>query len=72
MTETEKYLWEWVKENIKREIKEVGYKSGDILPSYRESCKKYSVSMPVVIHAYDSLEREGLIYKVCGKGIFLS
>lgn len=45
---------------------------GDQIPSEREICEKYDVSRSTVRQAVAELEREGYIYKVHGKGTFVS
>ncbi|WP_053367736.1 GntR family transcriptional regulator [Bacillus sp. FJAT-27245] len=42
------------------------------LPSEREICDKYEVSRTTVRQAINEMEREGLIYKVHGKGTFVA
>ncbi|MBA5851206.1 GntR family transcriptional regulator [Clostridium sp. cel8] len=47
-------------------------KENDQLDSEREICQKYSVSRTTVRQALDELEKERYIYKVHGKGNFVS
>ena len=49
-----------------------GLAAGDKLPSESELCRRHSVSRTVVRQALDEMEREGLIYKVKGKGAFVT
>lgn len=42
------------------------------IPSEREICEMYDVSRTTVRQAMDELEKEGYIYKVHGKGTFVS
>ena len=44
----------------------------DQLPSEREICDKYDVSRTTVRQAINEMERDGLIYKVHGKGTFVA
>ncbi|GHI00088.1 GntR family transcriptional regulator [Neobacillus kokaensis] len=47
-------------------------KENEKLPSERELCELYSVSRTTVRQTMQSLERDGYIYKVHGKGSFVS
>lgn len=47
-------------------------KPGDRMPSEGEMCSHYGVSRTVVRQAVDELGREGVIYKVKGKGTFVT
>lgn len=49
-----------------------GLYEGDKLPSENELCRLYGVSRTVVRQALDEMEREGLLYKVKGKGAFVT
>lgn len=49
-----------------------GLAAGDKLPSESELCRHYGVSRTVVRQALDEMEREGLIYKIKGKGAFVT
>jgi GntR family transcriptional regulator len=49
-----------------------GWFAGDKLPSESELCLRYGVSRTVVRQALDEMERDGLIYKVKGKGAFVT
>lgn len=48
------------------------YKPGDLLPSQNEMCAKYGVSNHTVREAIGSLVHEGLLYRIQGKGTFVS
>jgi len=48
------------------------YKENDKLPSERELCEIYDISRATVRQTIQELEREGYIYKVHGKGTFVS
>ena len=47
-------------------------KPGDRLPSEGELCGRYDVSRTVVRQALDELEHQGIVYKVQGKGTFVT
>lgn len=53
-------------------IEDGNLKEDDRLPSERELCEKYRVSRSTVRQAIQELEKEGYIYKVHGKGTFVS
>lgn len=48
------------------------FQVGDTLPSEPELCRLYGVSRTVVRHALQNLEHSGRIYRVKGKGTFVS
>lgn len=58
--------------NILIEKIENNMKENDKLDSEREICKKYGVSRTTVREALDELEKNKYIYKVQGKGNFIS
>jgi GntR family transcriptional regulator len=41
------------------------------LPSLTELCNDSGLSMSSVQHAVDVLKKEGLVYGVCGRGVFI-
>jgi GntR family transcriptional regulator len=49
-----------------------GWVAGDKLPSESELCLRFGVSRTVVRQALDEMEHEGLLYKVKGKGAFVT
>lgn len=51
---------------------EASMKENDQIPSERDICEEYDVSRSTVRQAITELEREGYIYKVHGKGTFVS
>jgi len=55
-------------------LRDIGssWASGDKLPSESELCLQYGVSRTVVRQALDEMEREGLVYKIKGKGAFVT
>ena len=48
------------------------YRPGEGLPSLRNLAIELKVNPNTVQHAYDELEREGLIYSQRGKGLFVA
>jgi GntR family transcriptional regulator len=48
------------------------YRSGEPLPSLRAMSAEIQVNPNTVQRAYDELEREGLIYAVRGRGLFVT
>lgn len=48
------------------------FKENDKLPSERELCELYDISRATVRQTIQELEKEGYIYKVHGKGTFVS
>ena len=58
-------------EVLRQQIKDLAAEcSGLALPSENELAEKHHISRATVRHAFDLLEREGLIYKARGKGTF--
>ena len=53
-------------------IEEGDLNADDQLPSERELCEKYDVSRSTVRQAIQELEKEGYIYRLHGKGTFIS
>lgn len=53
-------------------IERGGYKADDQLPSERELCDTYEISRSTVRQAIQELEKEGYIYRLHGKGTFIS
>ncbi|WP_368260347.1 GntR family transcriptional regulator, partial [Clostridium paraputrificum] len=56
---------------LKKQIKE-NMKENDKIPSEKEICDMYSVSRTTVRLAMAELEKDGFIYRVQGKGSFVS
>lgn len=57
---------------IMDEIRSGGWSAGAKLPSEKELCKKWGVSLITVRSALKELNDEGVIYKIQGKGSYVS
>lgn len=65
-------IYEQVKENIKKQIVTGVLSGGDQLPSVRELATQLVINPNTIQRAYHKLESEGYIYKIAGKGTFVS
>lgn len=65
-------LYEQVKEGFIRLIVTGALSPGDQLPSVRELASELSINPNTIQSAYRELEAENYIYKVAGKGCFVS
>lgn len=65
-------IYEQVMDQIKNEIMEGTLTGGDLLPSVRGLSKELKISALTVKKAYDSLEAEGFVNTVHGKGTYVS
>ncbi|MBS4205675.1 GntR family transcriptional regulator [Lederbergia citrea] len=65
-------LYNIVKMKIMEKIKSGKYQVGDKLPTEMELCEEYSVSRTTIRIALQQLALEGRIYRVQGKGTFVS
>jgi GntR family transcriptional regulator len=57
---------------IKNQIAAGIYTPGSSLPSEREMCEQFGISRTTVREALHRLEREGLIRKAAGRGVFVA
>ena len=64
-------LPEKVSDQIKKMIARGGSRRGDPLPSYRELCTRFNVSLLTVKRAMDELSKEGIVHVQPGKGVFV-
>ncbi len=64
-------LYVQLKEVIKQQIAEGILKEGDPLPSERELCKIYNISHITVRQALVELTKEGILFRVPGRGTFV-
>lgn len=65
-------IYEQIVIQIKKEIQEGRYKSGDPLPSIRKMASEHQISALTVKKAYDQLEAEQIVKTVQGKGTFIA
>ena len=65
-------LFQQVKESIRRKILDGTYAPHQKLPSERQMIEAFSVSRITVRQALSQLQRDGLIFKINGKGTFVS
>lgn len=70
--EADRPVYVQVQDYIKRLITQGALQAGQRLPSTRELAGLLGVSRNSVISAYDSLEEEGFVYAVTGKGNFVA
>ncbi|WP_428908860.1 GntR family transcriptional regulator [Niallia sp. Krafla_26] len=59
-------------ERIQKQIANGDLQPGDALPSEREFAEKYHISRMTVRQALTQLENDGYIYRIRGKGTFIS
>lgn len=57
---------------IRQQVEEGRYNPHDPIPSERQLELQYSLSRPTIRQAIDLLERQGYLYRVHGKGTFVS
>lgn len=65
-------LFQQVKESIRRKILDGTYAPHQKLPSERQMIEAFSVSRITIRQALSQLQRDGLIFKINGKGTFVS
>lgn len=65
-------IYEQVASQIKKNITEGKLKENDLLPSVRKMAADLKISALTVKKAYDSLEEQGIIVTVHGKGSFVA
>ena len=68
---SEKPIYDQIKEQIKEMILKGELKEGDSLPSMRLLAKELRISIITTKRAYEELEREGYIESYTGKGSFV-
>ncbi|MFC5464865.1 GntR family transcriptional regulator [Lederbergia graminis] len=67
-----KALYEKIYESLKQDILSGRYKVGDKIPSEKELTKQYEVSAITTKKALEKLSNEGFVYRIRGKGTFVS
>ena len=65
-------LYQQIVEGFKREISEGRLAEGAALPSFRQLAGELMVSVITVKHAYEELERDGIILRRQGLGTFVA
>ena len=65
-------LYKYIKDDIVRQIKDGVYKPDQCLPSERDFCLIYGTTRMTVRHALNDLEVEGVVYRLQGKGTFVT
>lgn len=68
---SEKPIYDQIKEQIKEMILKGELKEGDALPSMRLLAKELRISIITTKRAYEELEREGYIESYTGRGSFV-
>jgi len=57
---------------LRQQIEEGEYQSHDAIPSERQLEERYNLSRPTIRQSIDLLSRQGYLYRVHGKGTFVS
>ena len=70
--ETRVPIYVQIKEDIKRKIRDKEYGTAELLPSEREMSITYGASRMTVRQAVNDLQNEGYLYRIQGKGTFVS
>jgi len=65
-------LYSRIRDELRAQIISGAYRVHDRLPSESELIAQYGVSRITVRHALSELEKEGVLFKVAGKGVFVS
>ncbi len=69
--QSDRPIYEQIKDQIKAQIMNGDLKEGDALPSMRLLAKELRISIITTKRAYEDLEREGYIESYTGKGSFV-
>lgn len=65
-------LYHQLKEILKENIESGVWKPGDMIPSENQLIEEYNISRNTVKKALENLVQDGLLYRVQGKGTFVS
>ena len=65
-------IYEQIEIQIKTQIMDGTLQADDPLPSIRSLAKDLRISVITTTRAYDDLERDGFLYKIPGKGCYVS
>ena len=65
-------IYDQIVSQIRQQILEGSLAEDEALPSIRNLAKDLRISVITTKHAYEELEREGLIYTMPGKGSYVS
>jgi len=65
-------LYSRIRDELRAQIISGVYQAHDRLPSESELIAQYGVSRITVRHALSELEKEGVLFKIAGKGVFVS
>ena len=65
-------IYEQIASQIKALIISGALKEGDMLPSMRLLAKELRISVITTKRAYEELERDGFVYTIAGKGVFVA
>jgi len=71
-TRSSEPIFEQIAFQVKRAVAGGTVPAGTKLPSVRELARELAVNPNTVVRAYDSLERDGVIYRRKGSGCFTS
>ena len=63
-------IYEQVKDGLRHLVVTGALQAGDKLPSVRALASSLAINPNTIQRAYESLEREGYLYRVAGKGSF--
>lgn len=72
MSDNSTPLYLQLKELLIKQIKEGVISAGEKIASERELCEQYNVSRITVRQSLNELEKEGLVFKMHGKGTFVA